>query len=172
MHINLLHICAGHTQQTCHDHHLLCRRCAVKELPCLPSNGFLLLLATCICTQWQQPIVVGSAFHHRRVLGSVPLLGPTLTLFLPTCSAPVSLLSAAACMQVSYIQQHTKIPVLGHADGICHIYVDAAAHVGKAERICTDAKVDYPAACNAGGWSGGGQGMVVSGCGRAGHGGV
>lgn len=52
--------------------------------------------------------------------------------------------------QVSYIQQHTKIPVLGHADGICHIYVDAAADMDKARRICVDAKVDYPAACNAG----------------------
>lgn len=50
---------------------------------------------------------------------------------------------------VSYIQQHTKIPVLGHADGICHIYVDAAADMDKARRICVDAKVDYPAACNA-----------------------
>jgi gamma-glutamyl phosphate reductase len=51
---------------------------------------------------------------------------------------------------VSYIQDHTKIPVLGHADGICHIYVDAAADMDKAARICVDAKVDYPAACNAG----------------------
>ena len=53
-------------------------------------------------------------------------------------------------LQVSYIQDHTKIPVLGHADGICHIYVDAAADMDKAARICVDAKVDYPAACNAG----------------------
>ncbi|KAL4444932.1 hypothetical protein ABPG77_003982 [Micractinium sp. CCAP 211/92] len=50
---------------------------------------------------------------------------------------------------VSYIQQNTKIPVLGHADGICHIYVDAAADMDKARRICVDSKVDYPAACNA-----------------------
>lgn len=50
---------------------------------------------------------------------------------------------------VSYIQQNTKIPVLGHADGICHIYVDADADMNVACRICVDAKIDYPAACNA-----------------------
>ena len=41
--------------------------------------------------------------------------------------------------------------MLGHADGVCHIYVDAAASpdVGAAARLIADAKLDYPAACNA-----------------------
>ena len=50
---------------------------------------------------------------------------------------------------VQYIMNHTKIPVMGHADGICHIYVDKAADFDKAVRIIVDAKTQYTAACNA-----------------------
>ena len=50
---------------------------------------------------------------------------------------------------VRYIMDNTRIPVMGHSDGICHIYVDGAADVEKAVRICVDAKIQYTAACNA-----------------------
>ena len=50
---------------------------------------------------------------------------------------------------VRYIQANTNIPVLGHAEGLCHIYVDSDADVKKAVEICYDAKVQYPAVCNA-----------------------
>eukprot|EP01004_Peranema_trichophorum_P003702 NODE_2674_length_1521_cov_48.589413_g2304_i0.p1 GENE.NODE_2674_length_1521_cov_48.589413_g2304_i0~~NODE_2674_length_1521_cov_48.589413_g2304_i0.p1 ORF type:complete len:247 (+),score=46.96 NODE_2674_length_1521_cov_48.589413_g2304_i0:632-1372(+) len=50
---------------------------------------------------------------------------------------------------VRSIQQNTKISVMGHADGICHVYVDEAADYNKAEELVVDAKMDYPAACNA-----------------------
>jgi glutamate-5-semialdehyde dehydrogenase len=50
---------------------------------------------------------------------------------------------------VKFVQQNTQIPVLGHADGICHIYLDRAADLEKAIQITVDAKTQYPAACNA-----------------------
>ncbi len=50
---------------------------------------------------------------------------------------------------VKYVQDNTRIPVLGHADGICHLYVDREADFDKAIAIAIDAKTQYPAACNA-----------------------
>ena len=50
---------------------------------------------------------------------------------------------------VRFIQDNTRIPVLGHADGICHLYVDREVDIAQALRIAVDAKTQYPAACNA-----------------------
>jgi glutamate-5-semialdehyde dehydrogenase len=50
---------------------------------------------------------------------------------------------------VSHIMKNTQIPVLGHAAGVCHVFVDEHADLEKALRICVDAKTTYPAACNA-----------------------
>lgn len=50
---------------------------------------------------------------------------------------------------VQFVQENTRIPVLGHADGICHLYVDAEVDVDQAVTIALDSKTQYPAACNA-----------------------
>ena len=51
---------------------------------------------------------------------------------------------------VRYIMDNSRIPVLGHSDGVCHVYIDAAcADAEMAARVCVDAKTQYPAACNA-----------------------
>lgn len=50
---------------------------------------------------------------------------------------------------VRHIMDNTRIPVMGHADGLCHVYVDRDADPDLATRVCVDAKVQYTAACNA-----------------------
>ena len=50
---------------------------------------------------------------------------------------------------VQYIMDNSKIPVMGHADGICHVYVDGAADIEKAIPVIIDSKTQYVAACNA-----------------------
>jgi glutamate-5-semialdehyde dehydrogenase len=50
---------------------------------------------------------------------------------------------------VKFIQNNTKIPVLGHSSGICHIYVDEYADIDKALSVVLDSKIQYPAVCNA-----------------------
>lgn len=50
---------------------------------------------------------------------------------------------------VKFVQDNTKIPVMGHADGLCAMYIDSNACPEKAARLAVDAKTQYPAVCNA-----------------------
>jgi glutamate-5-semialdehyde dehydrogenase len=49
---------------------------------------------------------------------------------------------------VQHVQRSTRIPVMGHAAGVCHLYLHAAADPAMAARVAVDAKCSYPAACN------------------------
>jgi glutamate-5-semialdehyde dehydrogenase len=50
---------------------------------------------------------------------------------------------------VHYIQSNSRIPVMGHAAGVCHVYLHLAADPAMAAKVVVDAKTTYPAACNA-----------------------
>ncbi len=66
------------------------------------------------------------------------------------CDSDVDLLIPRGSNQfVRYIMDHTKIPVMGHADGVCHIYVDETNDASAVLPILIDAKTQYPVACNA-----------------------
>lgn len=66
-----------------------------------------------------------------------------------SCNGSVDLLIPRGSKEfVRYIMEHTQIPVMGHTDGICHIYVDEKYDKDKAVRVIVDAKTQYTAACN------------------------
>lgn len=50
---------------------------------------------------------------------------------------------------VNFVFRNSRVPVLGHGSGICHIYVDSAANLSLATNVIRDAKIQYAAACNA-----------------------
>lgn len=67
-----------------------------------------------------------------------------------TCDASVDLLIPRGSNAfVQYIMQNTKIPVMGHADGICHVYVDRCFDLEKTIKVIVDSKTQYTAVCNA-----------------------
>jgi glutamate-5-semialdehyde dehydrogenase len=67
-----------------------------------------------------------------------------------TCDRDIDLLIPRGSNTfVRYIMDNTKIPVMGHSSGICHVYVDRAADQAMAVRVVVDAKTQYPAVCNA-----------------------
>jgi glutamate-5-semialdehyde dehydrogenase len=80
-----------------------------------------------------------SLLHTRQEVGEMLSLAGEIDLIIPRGSREL----------VRYVGEHSRIPVLGHGEGICHVYVDREADLDKALNIAFDAKVQYPAACNA-----------------------
>lgn len=85
-------------------------------------------------------------------------INPAVVRLLTTREETLALLRLESCVDliiprgsnafVRFVQENTRIPVLGHADGICHLYIDRAANLQQAVSIALDSKTQYPSACN------------------------
>lgn len=75
----------------------------------------------------------------REEIGAVLTMDGEIDLMIPRGSSEL----------VRYIQDNTRIPVLGHADGVCHLYIDEGADAEMAVAVTVDSKMQYPAVCNA-----------------------
>ncbi len=95
-------------------------RCSLEAVPDIPSGAVALL-------------------EGRAAVDALLELDGIVDLIVPRGSKEL----------VRSIQSRTRIPVLGHADGICHVYIDAAADPAIAVDVVLDSKVQYAAACNA-----------------------
>ena len=105
----------------------------------LHSNRALTeLLREAVSAAKQDPDVVQNV-EGREAVAQLLELDHEIDLVIPRGSAEL----------VRSIQQKSRIPVMGHADGICHIYVDKAADPAMAVSVTVDAKTDYAAVCNA-----------------------
>lgn len=78
-------------------------------------------------------------FHTREDVAQILTLHEDIDLIVPRGSNEF----------VRYVTEHSRIPVLGHGEGICHVYVHEDADLLKAFDVTLDSKVQYPAACNA-----------------------
>ena len=104
------------------------------------SNRFLgQLIRAAIATVDERCVDAVQMVETREDVNALLELDDYIDLFVPRGSNAF----------VRYIQEHTRAPVLGHADGLCHAYVDAQADLAQAVAVCYDAKVQYPAVCNA-----------------------
>ena len=84
------------------------------------------------------PLEAVNLIHTREDVANMLKMNEYIDLIIPRGSNSL----------VKYIQENTKIPVLGHASGICHIFVDESAKKDEVKNIVLDSKAQYPSACN------------------------
>ncbi|KAJ8694726.1 glutamate-5-semialdehyde dehydrogenase [Pleurotus ostreatus] len=105
------------------------------------SNGTTKLLAQAIAaglSKTSLPETYIQTIQTRAEVSSLLKLDQYIDLVIPRGSNSL----------VRDIQNNTRIPVMGHADGLCHVYLDETADLQKAIRVVVDSKTDYPSACN------------------------
>ena len=102
------------------------------------SNRMLHRIITDTMTEVIPPTTIGLV-ETRAAISELLSLDEEIDLVIPRGSSDL----------VRHIQASTRIPVLGHAEGVCHVFVDKAADLNRALPVILDAKTDYPAACNA-----------------------
>ena len=103
------------------------------------SNAALLAAVRKALKANGQPVAAVQSLEDRESVAALLSLDDLVDLVIPRGSNAL----------VRHIQASTKIPVLGHAAGICHMYLDAAADTAMALALVRDAKLQYPSACNA-----------------------
>ncbi|KAF8586363.1 gamma-glutamyl phosphate reductase [Ramaria rubella] len=103
------------------------------------NTGTLLAQAICVAlSKTSLPPDYIQTIHTRQEVASLLALDQYIDLVIPRGSNSL----------VKNIQNGTRIPVMGHADGLCSVYLDESANLKKAIRVVVDSKIDYPAACN------------------------
>ncbi len=96
------------------------------------------VLRTALVEQGFDPAAI-ALLEHRTDVDAVITLERDIDLVVARGSAAF----------VHHVQRHSRVPVLAHAEGVCHLVLDVAANPVMAARIAVDAKCSYPAACNA-----------------------
>lgn len=121
---------------------------------CLKSGNCAILKGGSEAMQTNRALF--ETIHHAAVISGLPdgcmaqaEMRSEITELLE-CDDSVDLLIPRGSNEfVRYIMDHTKIPVMGHADGICHVYVDKKFDMEKAIPVIVDSKTQYVAVCNA-----------------------
>jgi glutamate-5-semialdehyde dehydrogenase len=109
-----------------------------REAACT-NQAILFLWRECIRDFPDVPAESIHLLHTREDVEELLTLDKEIDLVIPRGSREL----------VEFVTRHSRIPVLGHGEGMCHVYVDRAADIEKALAITLDSKVQYPAACNA-----------------------